>query len=189
MVRRASTACGWALRSDRAGAGNDTEPPSAARSADHLLRCRTAGSRHRIDQGAVFLVRPSRGTLGDGSSTLLGLRLTRYLTTRDGKRLRYSVLLPKGKGPFPTVINYSGHDPGAIGSDAYLLRCGRVRRYSTVVERRGWPSPVRLNMSARQFRQNCRQSGIGTGNVDRPRVIHAGERRFCAPSRSLKIIL
>ncbi|MEH3046961.1 CocE/NonD family hydrolase [Sphingomonas adhaesiva] len=47
-------------------------------------------------------------------------RLTGYLITRDGTRLRYSVLLPKGKGPFPTIVNYSGYDPGAIGGAAYL---------------------------------------------------------------------
>lgn len=49
-----------------------------------------------------------------------GKRLTGYLTTRDGTRLRYSVLLPKGAGPFPTIVNYSGYDPGAIGGAAYL---------------------------------------------------------------------
>jgi putative CocE/NonD family hydrolase len=49
-----------------------------------------------------------------------GKRLTGYLTVRDGTVLRYSVLLPKGKGPFPTIVNYSGYDPGAIGGRAYL---------------------------------------------------------------------
>jgi len=49
-----------------------------------------------------------------------GKRLTGYLETRDGTRLRYSVLLPKGKGPFPVIVNYSGYDPGAIGGAAYL---------------------------------------------------------------------
>ena len=49
-----------------------------------------------------------------------GRRLTGYFTTRDGTRLRWSVLLPMGKGPFPTVVNYSGYDPGAIGGTAYL---------------------------------------------------------------------
>ncbi|MEO8006472.1 MAG: CocE/NonD family hydrolase, partial [Betaproteobacteria bacterium] len=47
-------------------------------------------------------------------------RLVGYLTTRDGVPLRYSVLLPRGKGPFPVVINYSGYDPGAIGGYSYL---------------------------------------------------------------------
>ena len=47
-------------------------------------------------------------------------RLTGYLTARDGTKLRYSVLLPAGNGPFPVIINYSGYDPGAIGGYAYL---------------------------------------------------------------------
>lgn len=47
-------------------------------------------------------------------------RLTGYVEARDGTRLRYSVLLPKGKGPFPVILNYSGYDPGAIGGPAYL---------------------------------------------------------------------
>ena len=47
-------------------------------------------------------------------------RLTGYLATRDGVHLRYNVLLPKGDGPFPVIINYSGYDPGAIGGLAYV---------------------------------------------------------------------
>jgi putative CocE/NonD family hydrolase len=47
-------------------------------------------------------------------------RITGYLPTRDGTMLRYSVLLPKGKGPFPVIVNYSGYDPGSIGGAAYL---------------------------------------------------------------------
>jgi len=46
-------------------------------------------------------------------------RLTGYLKARDSTRLRYSVLLPKGKGPHPVIINYSGYDPGSIGGPAY----------------------------------------------------------------------
>lgn len=46
-------------------------------------------------------------------------RLTGYVSVRDGTQLRYSVLLPKGKGPFPVIINYSGYDPGAIGGFSY----------------------------------------------------------------------
>ena len=46
-------------------------------------------------------------------------RLTGYVETRDGVALRYSVLLPKGHGPFPVIINYSGYDPGAIGGYSY----------------------------------------------------------------------
>lgn len=47
-------------------------------------------------------------------------RLTGYLQTRDGVSLRYSVLVPRGPGPFPVIINYSGYDPGAIGGFSYL---------------------------------------------------------------------
>lgn len=47
-------------------------------------------------------------------------RLRGYLPARDGTRLRYSVLLPAGAGPFPVILNYSGYDPGAIGGSAYL---------------------------------------------------------------------
>lgn len=47
-------------------------------------------------------------------------RVTGYLTTADGVKLRYSALLPKRTGRFPVIINYSGYDPGAIGGAAYL---------------------------------------------------------------------
>lgn len=49
-----------------------------------------------------------------------GQRITGYLATRDGTQLRYSVILPKGKGPFPTIVNYSGYDPGSLGGASYL---------------------------------------------------------------------
>ena len=38
-----------------------------------------------------------------------------YLTMRDGTTLSAWVTLPKGKGPFPTVVNYSGYDPSQPG--------------------------------------------------------------------------
>jgi uncharacterized protein len=47
-------------------------------------------------------------------------RLTGYIAVRDATQLRYSLLLPKGNGPFPVIINYSGYDPGAIGGYSYL---------------------------------------------------------------------
>lgn len=47
-------------------------------------------------------------------------RITGYLPTRDGTQLRFSALLPKGKGPFPVIVNYSGYDPGSIGGAAYM---------------------------------------------------------------------
>jgi putative CocE/NonD family hydrolase len=53
-------------------------------------------------------------------ATFFARRLTGYLPARDGTQLRYSVLLPKGKGPFPVIVNYSGYDPGSIGGAAYM---------------------------------------------------------------------
>ena len=47
-------------------------------------------------------------------------RITGYLPTRDGTLLRFSALLPKGRGPFPVIVNYSGYDPGSIGGAAYM---------------------------------------------------------------------
>lgn len=46
-------------------------------------------------------------------------RLTGYVPVGNGVMLRYSVLLPHGKGPFPVILNYSGYDPGAIGGYSY----------------------------------------------------------------------
>lgn len=47
-------------------------------------------------------------------------RITGYLITRDGVKLRYSVLLPSGPGPFPVAMTYSGYDAGSIGGVGYL---------------------------------------------------------------------
>src|SRR5664279_944061 len=47
-------------------------------------------------------------------------RLTGYFKTRDGQELHYSVLLPPGPGPFPTLVQYSGYSPGSIGGAGYL---------------------------------------------------------------------
>jgi predicted acyl esterase len=54
-------------------------------------------------------------------------RLTGYIKTRDGEELRYSVLLPKGKGPFPVLMHFSGYAPGSIGGSAYLEGRGYPR--------------------------------------------------------------
>lgn len=48
-------------------------------------------------------------------------RRSDYIDVADGVRLRYSVLLPPGQGPFPVIINYSGYDPSEIGGSAYAL--------------------------------------------------------------------
>ncbi|MDQ0570567.1 putative CocE/NonD family hydrolase [Variovorax paradoxus] len=47
-------------------------------------------------------------------------RLTGYLTTSDGIRLRYSVLLPAASGRFPVVLSINGYDAGSIGGASYL---------------------------------------------------------------------
>lgn len=47
-----------------------------------------------------------------------------YLTMRDGTTLSAWVTLPRGKGPFPTVVNYSGYDasrPGKPDPDLEFL--------------------------------------------------------------------
>ena len=42
-----------------------------------------------------------------------------YLTTADGVRLRYSVLLPKRTGRVPVILFINGYDAGSIGGLAY----------------------------------------------------------------------
>lgn len=47
-------------------------------------------------------------------------RLTGYITTSDGSRLRYSVLLPQGSGRFPVILSINGYNAGSIGGSPYL---------------------------------------------------------------------
>jgi putative CocE/NonD family hydrolase len=42
---------------------------------------------------------------------------TGYITARDGTQLRYDVVMPDGKGPFPTLLNYEGYAAGSNASD------------------------------------------------------------------------
>lgn len=49
-------------------------------------------------------------------------RVTGYIKTADGTRLRYSALLPKATGRFPVVLSINGYDAGSIGGTAYLQR-------------------------------------------------------------------
>ena len=49
-------------------------------------------------------------------------RLTGYLTTTDGTRLRYAVLLPRASGRVPVILNLHGYDAGSIGGLAYRQR-------------------------------------------------------------------
>ena len=39
-----------------------------------------------------------------------------YITTRDGTELSAYVTFPSGKGPYPTVVNYSGYTPSKPGA-------------------------------------------------------------------------
>jgi len=47
-------------------------------------------------------------------------RVTGYITTTDGTRLRYSALLPTAEGRFPVVLTFNGYDAGSIGGSPYL---------------------------------------------------------------------
>ncbi|WP_418120843.1 CocE/NonD family hydrolase [Variovorax sp. 350MFTsu5.1] len=55
-----------------------------------------------------------------GVSPFWSARHTGYITTSDGTRLRYSVLLPKGSGRFPVILTLNGYDAGSIGGAPYL---------------------------------------------------------------------
>jgi predicted acyl esterase len=81
-------------------------------------------------------------------------RLTGYLTTRDGQQLHYSVLLPPGAGPFPTLVVYSGYSPGSIGGAAYLA--GNVN-YPRDIEKQ------LLDAGYAIFGVNTRATGCSTG--------------------------
>jgi hypothetical protein len=52
-----------------------------------------------------------------------------YITTRDGTQLAAFITLPgpASKGPYPTVVNYSGYDPGRPGKpiDGVGFLCGQ----------------------------------------------------------------
>ena len=48
------------------------------------------------------------------------VRQSGYLTMADGIRLRYTLIRPAGKGPYPTLFEYSGYDPGTNPDAAYV---------------------------------------------------------------------
>ena len=68
-----------------------------------------------------------------------------YLTMRDGTTLSAWVTLPRGRGPFPTVVNYSGYDasrpqppePRSAPSSATSSRCCARR---PPIAPRCWPA-------------------------------------------------
>ena len=76
------------------------------------------------------------------------VRESGYLTMADGVRLRYTVVRPPGPGPFPTLFEYSGYDPGT-NPDA-----GYVRQF---VERDGGYAYIGVNI---------RGTGCSTGRFD-----------------------
>jgi hypothetical protein len=45
-----------------------------------------------------------------------------YLTMADGTDLAYTVVRPTGDGPFPTLFEYSGYNPGRSPDDGYIDR-------------------------------------------------------------------
>ena len=49
-----------------------------------------------------------------------------YLTMADGTDLAYTVVRPAGDGPFPTLFEYSGYNPGRSADDGYIDRFVRA---------------------------------------------------------------
>jgi putative CocE/NonD family hydrolase len=50
------------------------------------------------------------------------VRESGYITTSDGVRLRYTVVHPAGPGPWPTLFEYSGYDPGTNPDASHVRR-------------------------------------------------------------------
>jgi putative CocE/NonD family hydrolase len=66
---------------------------------------------------ALGLLAPTRGAAA--ASTV---REQGYLTMADGTKLAYTLVRPAGPGPFPTLFEYSGYDPGRTPDAAYVRR-------------------------------------------------------------------
>jgi predicted acyl esterase len=86
------------------------------------------GSRRRIWRGVtpvlvvaalIATVAPLSGAARASSAPAL-VRHSGYLTMADGVRLRYTVVHPAGKGRYPTLLEYSGYDPGTNPDAAYI---------------------------------------------------------------------
>jgi predicted acyl esterase len=82
-------------------------------------------------------------------------RITGYLKTRDGQELHYSVLLPPGSGPFPTLVDYNGYSAGSIGGAGYL---GGNVNYPPDMEKQ------LLDAGYAILGVNARATGCSTGN-------------------------
>ena len=50
------------------------------------------------------------------------IRESGYIETRDGTLLHYTVVRPASGGPFPTLFEYSGYDPGMNPDQDYINR-------------------------------------------------------------------
>jgi putative CocE/NonD family hydrolase len=47
---------------------------------------------------------------------------TGYVAVRDGTLLKYTVVLPRASGRFPTLMEYSGYEPGTVPDAPYIAR-------------------------------------------------------------------
>src|SRR5687768_4414805 len=47
---------------------------------------------------------------------------TNYLTMADGTQLKYTLVRPATGGPFGTLFEYSGYDPGSNPDSSYISR-------------------------------------------------------------------
>jgi len=50
------------------------------------------------------------------------VRESGYVVMDDGIQLRYTVVRPAGVGPWPTLFEYSGYDPGTNPDASYIRR-------------------------------------------------------------------
>jgi dipeptidyl aminopeptidase/acylaminoacyl peptidase len=56
-----------------------------------------------------------------------------YLTTRDGTKLAINVHLPSGKGPYPTVVEYSGYGyANPAGGESSIAAVGNALGFAVV---------------------------------------------------------
>jgi predicted acyl esterase len=98
---------------DRAGKVADTRKAGSLGGA--VFRSVAPGAGYRVRQGSVasatvrvYSTRPAPLSTSGYTQTLPPEGYG-YLTTRDGTKLAIDVRLPGGKGPFPTVVEYSGY--------------------------------------------------------------------------------
>lgn len=71
-----------------------------------------------LTMSVLYVVGPS-AVAASTTSLPFARRLTGYLVTPDGAKLRYSVMLPADGGRFPVALLYNGYDAGSIGGPAW----------------------------------------------------------------------